>query len=307
MLNVLIVALAIALDFVWKGGRQWHPLDAFDRWADSLTDSPLLRDTFGNSPRIFGWAALSLILLPVALACWILSGLPGVGALLTLFCLFWALGASGLMERAGAIIQALGRGDLPAARLALGGLRASGGASGTAELSERDVARTALEEVLEQGNLVVFGVLFWYFVAGVPGVVLYRLCGRLELRWRARRPRLEQAARLNALLNWLPARLTALTYGLLGNPRVAWRCQRQAMSWSRPQAGLVMAVGAGSLGVRIGGPEQGREQNAERPWLGMGREPQAADIRGALFLLQQGMALWFLIYFVIEALRHVTI
>ena len=65
-----------------------------------------------------------------------------------------------------------------------------------------------------------------------------------------------------------------------------------------------MAAGAGSLGVKLGGPGLLHGEPVERPWLGAGREPQAADIRGAIFLVQQGLALWLVLYCVVEAVLY---
>ena len=95
------------------------------------------------------------------------------------------------------------------------------------------------------------------------------------------------------MLNFLPARLTALTYAVLGHTRRALACwRRQAPGWDSPNAGPVMAAGAGALGVRLGGAAiyHGREE--VRPPLGEGRAPDVASIRRALVLVRHGAWLW---------------
>ncbi len=101
------------------------------------------------------------------------------------------------------------------------------------------------------------------------------------------------AARLDDVLDYLPARLTALTYALLGKTRLALRCWRiQAPTWDSPNAGPVMSAGALALGVKLGGPARYHGEWHQRPDLGAGEAPQAADIERALKLVRHGVYLW---------------
>ena len=101
------------------------------------------------------------------------------------------------------------------------------------------------------------------------------------------------AAKIDDLLNWPAARLTALSYALLGRTRRALACwQAQAPGWDSPNAGPVMAAGAGSLGVQLGGAAiyHGREET--RPPLGEGPPPDAADLDRAIDLVRRSLTLW---------------
>ena len=157
--------------------------------------------------------------------------------------------------------------------------------------------------MLENGNDAVFAALFWFAVAGAPGVLLYRLSNTLDAMWGYRTPRFLYfgwaAARIDDVLNYIPARLTAMTYALLGHTRLALRCwQQQAPAWDSPNAGPVMASGAGSLNIKLGGAARYHGNLEERPALGAGQAPQAADIDRAMTLVKRGAWLWATLIFV---------
>jgi len=152
----------------------------------------------------------------------------------------------------------------------------------------------------------VFSSLFWYLLAGLPGLVLHRLVNTLDAMWGYRTPRYlyfgRCAARLDDAMNWVPARLTALTYALLGNTRLALQCWReQSKAWDSPNAGPVMAAGAGALGVTLGGPAPYAVGIKQRPVLGSGQGATAQTVEGAISLVQRGVMLWLLVLLALAA------
>jgi adenosylcobinamide-phosphate synthase len=179
----------------------------------------------------------------------------------------------------------------------------------TAALNASQIAAAATESVLENGNDAVFGALFWFAVLGAPGALLYRLANTLDAMWGYRTPRYDHfgwaAARIDDALNYLPARLAALTYALCGRFKAAMRCWRtQAPQWDSPNAGPVMAAGAGALGVRLGGPAPYHGVWESRPELGEGNEPDAMSILRALRMLLKGVLIWLVVALLLGFVFH---
>ncbi|MCW3148442.1 adenosylcobinamide-phosphate synthase CbiB [Stutzerimonas stutzeri] len=293
MSMVLSCLAGVVLDALFGEPKRAHPLVAFGRLADRV-------ERHFNGPQGRGWrshgvTAWALAVLPLTGIAWLLSLLPGIGWLVEIVLLYLALGLRSLGEHALPVAQSLWRNDLAEARKRVGCIVSRD----TTQLDEQGVARAATESVLENGSDAVFAALFWFAVAGAPGVVLYRLSNTLDAMWGYRNARFERfgwaAARIDDVLNFVPARLVALTYALLGRTRYALHCWRtQAPRWDSPNAGPVMAAGAGALGVELGGPAIYQGELHARPRLGQGKPPQARDIERALDLVWAGVGVWLL-------------
>lgn len=285
--------LAVVLDRLLGEPPRWHPLVGFG-WLAQRIEASLY-----EASRLRGAIAVSLLVGGFALAAFLAHRSLGSWAwLLDVAVLYLAIGAASLGEHAAAVRRALDAGDLDTARRSVGRMVSRD----TADMDETAVVRATLESVLENGCDAVFGALFWFFVAGAPGVVAYRLANTLDAMWGYRTGRYRYfgwaAARLDDLLNWIPARLTALTYVLLGRSGTAWRCWRsQAANWESPNAGPVMAAGAGALRMRLGGPAVYHGRLESRPQLGEGRDPMAADIIRAVALVRRGVWMWLALAF----------
>lgn len=296
----LVALAAVSLDRIFGEPKCFHPLVGFGRLADR-TERIFRRSApghpLGNRLRgLFAW--LLLVAPPVALAAWLSH------PLLDLALLTFALGAKSLAEHAEAVAAPLSAGDLTAARVAVSRIVTRE----TAQLDETGVATAAVESVLENGHDAVFGALFWFFVAGGAGALAFRLANTLDAMWGYRDARRLYfgwaAARCDDILGYLPARLTALTYALLGDTRSALACWRaQAPAWSSPNAGPVMAAGAGSLGLVLGGPAIYHGQREARAKLGAGRTARAADIGRAVALVERGQWLWLALFFLWSLVR----
>ena len=285
----LAAVAGVLLDRMFGEVSRWHPLVGFGRLAAVLEQ----RLNRGRARRAQGLGAWALAVLPwVALAAWLRG--PGlVGWLLDVGLLYLALGGRSLAEHAERVAADLRSGDLAAAREHVGWIVSRN----TSALDSSGVAKACVESTLENGNDAVFGALFWFALLGGPGAVLFRLANTLDAMWGYKTERFLAfgwaAARIDDLLNYVPARLTALSYALCGRTRIALACwRRQAPVWESPNAGPVMSAGAGSLGLALGGPAIYHGQLEERPVLGAGRAARAEDILRALSLVRRSLMLW---------------
>ena len=301
MITALQILVALLLDRLLGEPRRAHPLVGFGRLAVRIEqvlyggpDEPLRRR------RLRGLLAWSLAVLPFVLVAAALQALPALLAdVAGVLLLYLALGGRSLAEHGRAVDRALACGDLDLARQRVGYMVSRE----TAGLDAEGVRRATVESILENGNDAVFGALFWFVLAGAPGVVLYRLANTLDAMWGYRNQRYRDfgafAARLDDLLNWLPARLTALAYGLAGCTAQALRCWRgQARAWEGVNPGVVMAAGAGALGVRLGGPATYHGIRIERPVLGSAVALPADAIERSLLLLRRAVAIWLVVLLV---------
>ncbi|GLX14275.1 cobalamin biosynthesis protein CobD [Pseudomonas straminea] len=295
---ILSAVAGVALDAALGEPKRWHPLVGFGKLANRLEQR---FNPSGGGWRSHGVSAWCLAVLPLTLLTVLLVQLPWIGWLVQIVALYAALGLRSLDQHAQPVAQALRLGDLPVARQRVGYMVSRR----TEDLDATGVARAGTESVLENGSDAVFAALFWFLVAGAPGVLLYRLSNTLDAMWGYRNERFERfgwaAAKIDDLLNYVPARLVALTYVVLGRSALAMRCwQRQAPRWDSPNAGPVMAAGAGALGVSLGGAAVYHGELHQRPELGEGPPPRARDIERAMNLVWGGVLLWLMLMLIVE-------
>jgi len=163
-------------------------------------------------------------------------------------------------------------------------------------LDEPGVARAAIESLAESTSDGVLAPLFWLLVGGLPGILIYKAVNtadsmighkterHLEFGW--------ASARFDDLLNWIPARLTALLVAgasfltRRADPERAWSTAlRDARKHDSPNAGWPEAAFAGALGFQLGGPRSYDGIEHDLPSFGDGRADLAAsDVLKALEL-----------------------
>lgn len=304
----LLMVAGVALDWLCGEVTRWHPLVGFGRMAQAierlLNRSPGKRaGSYLRGALAWMLAVLPLVALSVVITVLLAQLSFWLAAAWHVVLLYFCIGLRSLRDHVMPIADALKAGDLAAARTLTGRIVSRD----TTQSQETDLAKAAVESLLENGNDAVFGTLFWFALAGGPGALLFRLANTLDAMWGYRTPRFFAfgctAARIDDALNWLPARLTASSYALLGNWRQARTCWRtQASAWSSPNAGPVMSAGAGALELALGGAAIYDGEVEQRPPLGVGREAVAEDIARAWKLVARTALLWLTVMLLLSSI-----
>jgi adenosylcobinamide-phosphate synthase len=156
------------------------------------------------------------------------------------------------------------------------------------------VIRLSIEEALVASHRHVFGVLLWYLLLpGPSGAVLYRLASYLAWRWRTMSAFGQFAQRAFQVLDWPAVRLTAAAFAVVGDFEDSVYCWRtQARNWPEPNAGIVLAAGAGAMGVRLGMPVQEIDGMQPRPEIGVGETADGPLLDSAVGLLWRALVVW---------------
>jgi adenosylcobinamide-phosphate synthase len=167
--------------------------------------------------------------------------------------------------------------------------------------SREEVIRLAIEEALVASHRHVFGVLFWFMLLpGPSGAILYRLALYLRRRWQGTGAFGRFAERVHRVLEWPAVRLTAASFAVVGDFEDAVYCWRtQARDWSDRDAGVVLAAGAGALGVRLGMPLTAIEGVEVRPELGLGEVPDSPTLDSVVGLVWRALVLWVFVILVL--------
>lgn len=247
----------------------------------------------------YGMLAWALGVLPpalaVGLAYFFLYQASHVLALLfSVAVLYLTLGCSLFTRTASKVATALRNDDLATARSLIGEWEAYP----VAELSANALTRVAMEKLLLCAHKQFFGVFFWFVLLGPAGALLYRLAQILNQKWGALDH--QEYGRFGLFpdtafhfLDWAPLRLTAISFAVMGNFEDAVRCwQEQARLWVHPAQGIILAAGAGALGVRLGETLESNGPPRYRPDLGLGDEADADYLDSAVSLIWRSIALW---------------
>jgi adenosylcobinamide-phosphate synthase len=231
---------------------------------------------------VMGASLLLLLMLVVGIAAWFVQWLAeGAFVAVALLVSTTGLAQRSLYTHVAAVLAPLEAGDIETARTNVSRIVGRD----TATLDESGIATAATESLAESFCDGVIAPAFWFLVAGLPGLFIYKsvntadsLVGHRESRYRAFG---WAAARADDVMNLIPARMAGalLCLARLRGVRIMWR---DAGKHASPNAGWSEAAMAGVLGVQLGGPVSYEGESAWRPTFGEGPKPVARDLRRAL-------------------------
>src|SRR5690606_5902894 len=245
--------------------------------------------------RIAGIVTVAVVVGAAAEIAWVVTwalpaGSPGI---VLAGILAWPLVAMrSLRDHVRAVAGPLAAGDLLGARRAVAMIVGRD----PDRLDREGIARATIESLAENASDGIVAPVFWGVLFGLPGIAAYKAINTLDSMIGHRTQRYRAfgwaAARLDDLVNLIPARLTGLLFAPVSTrPRAAletmWRDARRHRS---PNAGWPGAALAGALEIHLSGPRAYHDGVAHEPWLNEGApDPQPADIGRALRLFRFAM------------------
>jgi adenosylcobinamide-phosphate synthase len=288
-----LISLIIALLL-----EQWRPLaDRKELVSRAERFADYLQQHFNAGERAHGVIAWLLGVVPAMLlatvAYYQLYRLSPLLALaFNVFVLYLTMGFRHVSHYFTDIHWALKCGELDRARAILAQWRGTS----CERLNAEEVARLTIEEALAASYRHVFAVVFWFvLLPGPVGAILYRMSSFLHRRWSAEgESELAAfgsfAAQVFRLLDWVPARLTGIAFAVVGDFEDAAYCWRtQAARWPDASLGVVLASGAGAMGVRLGMPFLSELSPVDRPELGLGEDADAGFLDSTIGLVWRAL------------------
>ncbi|HEX2531015.1 MAG TPA: CobD/CbiB family protein [Burkholderiaceae bacterium] len=259
----------------------------------------------------FAWLAMmAVLILPTALIYWIsLKISPLLAFAWSVLVVYLTLGLRHYSHYFTSIQLALNAGDEASAR----SLLAEWTKLDTVGMEATEISRVAIEHALVTTHRHVFGVFFWFLMPlGPVCAVMYRVAEYLARAWNeADHMRNEAfgrfAVRAFYWIDWIPARLTAVAFAVVGNFEdaiYAWR--NFASRWPDESIGIILSAGGGAMGVRLGTPTEAAADvlpadaaTADSANIVIeappGEEPNARALQSTVGLIWRALLLWMLL------------
>ena len=295
---VCAILLAAALDRLVPEHLRVDPFV----WVRAMGE--FVAQRLDGDSRSHGTVALVIVVVVVLIVIVILHFVLGLIAWIFQFAfdvlvLSWCVGLHRLGERAQDIIDALQVGEISVANENLRTL--SGQLSD--DLSEPSIAHDTVVAVLKQGNSNVIAPLFWFVLLGPFGAILQRITGPLCRLWAGDAERSAgfgwATVHLSNLLDWAPARVTALSYAAVGSFEDALRCWRHAGGMLSDSADApLLAAGLGAMQMNNYEAAAGEDDDEALVVV----TADTTHVQRALALVWRALLFWLLLAFAVLVL-----
>jgi adenosylcobinamide-phosphate synthase len=295
--------------------EQLRPLRADNPIYDAIRSFAISIEGWFNAGHVhhgrLGWMVMIIsLVVPTALVYWLCFTInPFAAFAWNVLILYLTLGFRHYSHYFSSIQLALNAGDETAARALL----AEWTRQDTTAMSVNEIARVAVEKALVTSHRHVFGVFFWFLMPlGAAGAVLYRVAEYLDRAWNEPDHMKNEAfgrfaAQAFYWIDWIPARMTAVAFAIVGNFEdaiYAWR--NFAGRWQNQTIGIILTAGGGAMGLRLGTPAENAADAipadaATIDSLGMetdslpGEEPTMRALQSTVGLVWRALLLWMLL------------
>ncbi|MFL0809193.1 MAG: adenosylcobinamide-phosphate synthase CbiB [Agarilytica sp.] len=293
---------ALTLDQVFGEPPRFHPLVGFGNIAHFLEKhlNPATSSEKGNHRYsytkligLFAWVSVCAPIVSFLVVLFVFLADVDMEFIGSTILLFLCIGRRSLIEHVVDVQQQLMVGDIQTARSKLAKIVSRD----TSNMDEGQVTQSTIETCLENNADAIISPIFWFLLFGPCAAVLYRASNTLDAMWGYKNNRFRDfgfaAAKIDDVLNWIPARLLAFTSAILGSffsSIYSWRTQ--APKCESPNAGPVVAAGAGALQVTLGGGAYYNGKYKEKPVLGIGETPKHEDISRTVRHINHTLLVW---------------
>jgi len=258
-----------------------------------------------------GWIFMMLaLMLPTLLIYWLCIKISPIAAFAWNVCIVYlTLGFRHYSHFFTSIQLALNAGDDVTARHLL----AEWTRQDTVGMDVAEISRIAVEKALISTHRNVFGVFFWFLMPlGPAGAVMYRVAEYLARAWNdSSRVSSETFGQFSArafyIIDWIPVRLTAIAFAIVGNFEdaiYAWR--NFAGNWKDEAIGIILSSGGGAMGFRLGTPSENAtdilpadativDSTAIEADSVPGDEPSIRALQSTVGLVWRALLLWMLL------------
>ncbi len=303
----MTLILALILDAILGEPKQiWdripHPAILMGR----LIDRADIAFNNGRHKRLKGTALIAALSIAAYLIGKIIAWIPDFGLLEVLVAAI-LLAHRSLIDHVSAVATAL-RINTEEGRTAVARIVGRD----TSTLDQSGISRAAIESAAENFSDGVIAPAFWFLLLGLPGILIYKIVNTADSMIGYLTPKHAEfgwaSARLDDLMNWVPARLTGALFCLISRKTATWATMREDAEYHRsPNAGWPEAAMAGTLDIALSGPRSYDGQLTQDPFVNAAgrRDLTAKDIERSISVLWKAWGLFLALTFLLVALATI--